>query len=140
MLRLVRLSARWFGSGPQRRQNFFELNPIYPEEGQKDFDIYNADYKHVLSSNLALSDETRYYNIKQKLTKEVYLRPILEKVYGQQKGEGEVDEETGFPIGIHENFDNFIEIFKREKKVGSNVIGEFEDLVMTLMRKFEAKS
>lgn len=42
-----------------------------------------------------------------------------------KRGDLEIDQETGFPIGLHENFDNFIEIFKREKKVGSNAIGEF---------------
>ena len=41
---------------------------------------------------------------------------------------------------MHADFDNFIEQYKREKKVGNNVVGEFEDLVMTLMKKFEAKS
>ena len=99
------------------------MNPIYPDPGQKDFDIYNVDYNHVLSGTLAISDETRYNQLKAKLTKEVYLGPVLEKTYGQKKGEVEIDEETGFPIGLHENFDNFIEIFKREKKVGSNVVG-----------------
>ena len=48
-----------FSSGPPRRQNFFELNPIYPDRGQKDFDIYNADYKHVITGSLTISDETR---------------------------------------------------------------------------------
>lgn len=81
------------------------------------------DYNHVLSGTLAISDETRYQALKTKLRNEVYLGPVLEKTYGEKKGEVEIDEETGFPIGLHENFDNFIEIFKREKKVGSNVIG-----------------
>lgn len=139
-MRLMRLGGSRFGSGPQRRQNFFELNPIFPDQGQKDFDIYNVDYKHGFTAHKTIADETRYKNLKAKLTQEVYLAPVLEKNYGQTKGEQETDSEYGFPIGIHENFDNFIEIFKREKKVGSNVVGEFEELVMRLMHKFEAKS
>lgn len=81
------------------------------------------DYNHVLSGQMAVNDENRYLQLKEKLTKEVYLGPVLEKTYGQKKDVLEIDEETGFPIGIHENFDNFIAIFKREKKVGSNVVG-----------------
>lgn len=140
MMRLISRTGRFFGSAPPRRQNFFELNPIFPDQGQKDFDIYNTDYNHVLSSSMAIKDEARYMQLKEKLTKEVYLAPVLEKTYGQKKDDYEIDEETGFPIGLHEDFDNFISIFKREKKVGSNVIGEFENLVMALMKKFEAKS
>lgn len=140
MLRLLRRGAWGFGNGPVRRQNFFELNPIYPDAGQKDFDIYNVDYTHIVSGTLAGKNEQRYQQLKAKLTTDVYLRPILELTYGDKRGEEQVDEETGFPVGIHEDFDNFIEIFKREKKVGSNVIGEFEELVMELMEKFKVKS
>lgn len=43
-------------------------------------------------------------------------------------------------MGLHEDFDSFIEIFKRQKKVGDDVVGEFENLTMALMRKFEAKT
>jgi len=41
MLGLLRRSIALLSSNGVRRQNFFELNPIYPDEGQKDFDIYN---------------------------------------------------------------------------------------------------
>lgn len=68
------------------------------------------------------------------------LRPVHERSYEDKKGDYELDEETGFPLGIHEDFDNYIEIFKRQKKVGDDVVGEFEDFTMTLMKKFEAKS
>ena len=68
------------------------------------------------------------------------MRPVRERNYDPKKGDYELDEETGFPLGIHEDFDDFIEIFKRQKKVGDDVVGEFEDLTMSLMRKFEAKS
>jgi hypothetical protein len=54
MLVLLRGLYR-FGSGV-RRQNFFELNPIYPDQGQKDFDIYNIEYKHIQGGKLAVSD------------------------------------------------------------------------------------
>jgi len=77
--------------------------------------------------------------LKQKLTNEIYLKTVRDWNRGKT-GDEHIDEETGFPVGIHEDFDAFIEIFKREKKVGSNVVGEFHDLVMSLMRKFEAKS
>ena len=30
-----------------RKQNFFELNPIYPDYGEKDFDIYNVERHRV---------------------------------------------------------------------------------------------
>ena len=59
MLRLMRVSACSFSSGPPRRQNFFELNPIFPDHGQKDFDIYNVDYKRVQVSDLTIKDELR---------------------------------------------------------------------------------
>lgn len=68
MMRLMRLGGFRFGSGPQRRQNFFELNPIFPDQGQKDFDIYNVDYKHGLTAKKTIADETRYSNLKAKLT------------------------------------------------------------------------
>jgi hypothetical protein len=113
---------------------------VFPDQGQKDFDIYNVDYKHVLTAPKTVADESRHQQVKAKLTKELYLSFVLQKAQDQKQGEAEIDEEFGFPIGIHENFDNFIEIFKREKKVGSNVIGEFESLVLRLMHKFEAKS
>ena len=59
MIRILRMNCFRFSSIPPRRQNFFELNPIYPDRGQKDFDIYNADYKHVITANLTISDEAR---------------------------------------------------------------------------------
>lgn len=64
MLRLLHVSFCRFGSTGIRRQNFFELNPIYPDNGQKDFDIYNVDYKHIQGGNLAISDEARYQKLK----------------------------------------------------------------------------
>jgi len=64
MLRLLRLSLHSFGSNPPRRQNFFELNPIFPDQGQKDFDIYNTDYKHMDLDHLTNNDELRYQKIK----------------------------------------------------------------------------
>lgn len=72
-MRLVNKTLGRFSSTP-RRQNFFELNPIFPEHGQKDFDIYNSNYHHVLSGKLAVSDETRYMKIKEKLRNEIYLK------------------------------------------------------------------
>ncbi len=54
-MRLINKALTRFSSTP-RRQNFFELNPIFPEHGQKDFDIYNNNYHHVLSGKLAVSD------------------------------------------------------------------------------------
>lgn len=67
MLRLFRFNiVRFSGSAP-RRQNFFELNPIFPDYAQKDFDIYNVDYKHVQSGSLANNDEKRYQDVKTKL-------------------------------------------------------------------------
>ncbi len=90
MMLLLR-GLRWFGSGV-RRQNFFELNPIYPDQGQKDFDIYNIEYKHVQGGRLAVSDETRYQKLKGKLTEEVFLRPIREKTYDDKRGDYELDE------------------------------------------------
>jgi hypothetical protein len=129
-----------FSNGSQRRQNFFELNPIYPDNGQKDFDIYNVDYKHIQSGQLAVSDEERYLQLKEKIKRDIYLKPVIEKNYDEKKGDYELDEETGFPLGLHEDFDNYIEIFKRQKKVGDDVVGEFENLTMALMKKFEAKT
>lgn len=64
MLRLLRLTRQPFSSIPPRRQNFFELNPIFPDQGQKDFDIYNTDYKHIDLDLLANNDELRYQKIK----------------------------------------------------------------------------
>ena len=64
MLRLLRLNTCCFSSGPLRRQNFFELNPIFPDQGQKDFDIYNVDQKRVLVSDLTIKDEMRSRQLK----------------------------------------------------------------------------
>ena len=57
MLRLLHSNLLRFGSDSIRRQNFFELNPIYPDLGQKDFDIYNVEYKHIQAGQLAINDE-----------------------------------------------------------------------------------
>lgn len=56
MFRLLKQNILKFAASPPRRQNFFELNPIFPDLGQKDFDIYNVDYKHIKSGKLAISD------------------------------------------------------------------------------------
>ena len=69
MLRLLRINSIRFSSGPQRRQNFFELNPIFPDNGQKDFDIYNKDYNHVYTNVLTDKDMDRELKIKDKLVK-----------------------------------------------------------------------
>ena len=39
-----------------RRQNFFELNPVFPDNAQKDFDIYNVDYNQQYPSILATKE------------------------------------------------------------------------------------
>lgn len=39
MIRLITKKIQLFSS---RKQNFFELNPVYPDYGEKDFDIYNV--------------------------------------------------------------------------------------------------
>jgi hypothetical protein len=73
MMRLMNKALARFSSTP-RRQNFFELNPIFPDQGQKDFDIYNTNYNHILSGKLAVSEESRYMKVKEKLRNEIYLR------------------------------------------------------------------
>ena len=30
-----------------KTQNFFDMNPIYPDFGEKNFDIYNAERKTI---------------------------------------------------------------------------------------------
>jgi len=44
-MRLILRNVCQFSSN--RKQNFFELNPIYPDYGEKDFDIYNVERKRV---------------------------------------------------------------------------------------------
>jgi hypothetical protein len=44
-MRLVLRNIQFLSSN--RKQNFFELNPIYPDYGEKDFDIYNVERKRV---------------------------------------------------------------------------------------------
>lgn len=85
MLVLLRGLHRF--SGAVRRQNFFELNPIYPDQGQKDFDIYNVEYKHIQGGKLAVNDEARYQKLKEKLTEEVFLRPVRERTYDDKRGD-----------------------------------------------------
>lgn len=45
----MRLVLRHIAKYPlsNRKQNFFELNPIYPDYGEKDFDIYNVERHRV---------------------------------------------------------------------------------------------
>jgi len=76
MLRLFRINMAGFSSNKHRRQNFFELNPIFPDNAQKDFDIYNVDYRHVNTSKLRVKEQERGYAVMNKLTEDVYLRPI----------------------------------------------------------------
>ena len=44
-MRLILKDLRYFSTN--RKLNFFELNPIYPDYGEKDFDIYNVERKRV---------------------------------------------------------------------------------------------
>ena len=67
------------------------------------------------------------------------MRPVRERNYDPKKGDYELDEETGFPLGIHEDFDDFIEIFKRQKKVGDDVVGEFEGTILGESTKRKVK-
>lgn len=64
MLRLLRMSTISFSSAPPRRQNFFELNPIFPDHGQKDFDIYNVNCKKVKVSDMTINDENRFQQLR----------------------------------------------------------------------------
>ena len=43
MLRLVTRIEKHFA----RTKNFFSFNPIYPDMGEKDFDIYNSERKTI---------------------------------------------------------------------------------------------
>ena len=53
MITLLRRLTHLMSNNP-RRQNFFELNPIFPDHGQKDFDIYNTDYNHIHPGHLVI--------------------------------------------------------------------------------------
>ena len=64
MLRCLSRGIMKFSSNPPRRQNFFELNPIFPDNGQKDFDIYNHNYNYIRTSDLTLKDIQRDRQLK----------------------------------------------------------------------------
>ena len=85
MLKVLRKNIFCFSS-PIRRQNFFELNPIYPDFAQKEFDIYNSNYKQTFTKNLTINDETRYGRWKEKLQNEYFLKEVHEKDERSRRG------------------------------------------------------
>lgn len=46
--------------------------------------------------------------MKEKIKQDIYLKPVIAKNYDPKKENFEVDKETGFALGIHDDFDSFI--------------------------------
>lgn len=47
MIRRISTSIVQAFSIHNKTQNFFEMNPIYPDFGDKNFDIYNSERKKI---------------------------------------------------------------------------------------------
>ena len=58
-----------------RSQNFFEINPVYPDTNEKDFDLYNTDRKNIP----ALDAFKKVYDRSEKIKKQVKDSLFLQK-------------------------------------------------------------
>lgn len=62
------------------------MNPIYPDSGQKDFDIYNAGRKKINILDLLYEYEQRDAVLQKRLQKEILSKRYEKKVHKQRKG------------------------------------------------------
>ncbi len=58
-----------------RSQNFFEINPVYPDANEKDFDLYNTDRKNIP----ALDAFKKVYDRSEAIKKQVKNSLFLQK-------------------------------------------------------------
>lgn len=87
MLRITTNIVRGFS----RRQNFFEMNPIYPDYGEKDFDIYNSHRKKINLLDNVETQVNRRAKIKDAIRKKMVPPMFKKKEYQYEKGDLPID-------------------------------------------------
>lgn len=55
-------------------QNFFEMNPVYPDMGEKDFDLYNSSRKKIKALDKMTDEERRRKVIQNLVKKKIYIK------------------------------------------------------------------
>ena len=116
------------------------MNPVYPDFGEKDFDLYNSERKKI-----NVLDEYNKFEMRKKYVRDLVRKKIYLKKYDRFKtfsgGKfSKFDEETHLPVGLDSDFDEFIERFKKDKMIGNKDKNELKELILKLVHKFECKS
>ena len=57
-----------------RSQNFFEMNPVYPDLGEVDFDIYNTKRKMIPVIDTYSKFEKRQQRFRDLIKDKIYLK------------------------------------------------------------------
>lgn len=85
------------------------MNPVFPDMGEKDFDLYNSQRKKINVLDKYVSYETQSSRMRDIVRKKLHI-PIFSK-YRKFTG-GKIiryDEETNLPIGMDSDYDEFIQ-------------------------------
>jgi hypothetical protein len=114
MLRIISTRLLQSFSMKNKTQNFFDMNPVYPDFGDKSFDIYNSGRKkiNVLDEYMKYEDRTLRY--RALVRNKIYLNKY-EKFRRYSGGKTfRLDKDTNLFFGMDSDFDDFIRLFKRD--------------------------
>lgn len=123
-----------------KTQNFFELNPVYPDMGDKDFDLYNSERKKINVLDEFNKLEQRRKDMRDMVRKKIYLKKYDRFKTFSGGAMNKFDPETQLPLGVDSDFDAFIAKYKRDKLVGDKERNELKDLILSLVHRFKCKS
>lgn len=100
MIRTISQRLSYPFCAKNKTQNFFEMNPVFPDFGEKDFDLYNSERKKVNVFDEYSKFEMRNKNVRDLVRKKIYLKKYDRfKTYTGGKFT-RLDDETSLPIGL----------------------------------------
>lgn len=96
------------------------MNPVYPDMGQKNFDIYNSQRKKINVIDQYLRQESKEFRMRTLVRHRLYL-PKYNKFKRYSGGRNlRVQNDTKLILGMDSDFDDFVVQFKRDKFMDKN--------------------
>lgn len=123
-----------------RSQNFFSQNPIYPDFGEKEFDIYNGERKKIDVLDIYGKRKTHKEMVRSQIRKHFMMPKSAKRKSNSYIKGSEVRDQNEFVLGIHEDFDNFAQEFKKRRAADASAKSDFLKAVDMLIKKYKMKN
>lgn len=113
MIRVISTRLLYGFSLKNKTQNFFDMNPVYPDFAEKNFDIYNSERKKIKVVDEYIKSEEKTHRLQRMVKDKIY----REKYYKFERYSGgrkiKIDKDTDLALGVNSDFDDYVRLFKR---------------------------